>query len=347
MSAKPFLFRYSLSDAIVALCGLLNVAFLLWTFLAFPSLPWWALGLSFVVLAWAYCWNLQCISHNFIHNPFFTNVWLNRAFGVLETLCIGMPHQLVSPLPPQPPRRRQRRQGTRRHDARLVVDLSPRQRRRPGIVLALHPAELLPRRNHACHPRVHPAWPCPRPANPRRDRRARRVLAGHARCQLAIFLVFLSSVFLFGLGAQLRRGIPGALRCATGQSVRQLGQFVLLALQLSVVQQRLSSGASLGSEDALDAHEGVVSAHSAAHGSEPDAHPAWPAYDRIDRGLLQRFTRRIFGPVTLQGTTRGLRLATTPSGPKAGHFCRISLLRRVMRSRYRLPSCSIQISRWP
>jgi fatty acid desaturase len=94
MPAKPFLFRYSRFDAIVAFCGLLHFAFLLWTFLAFPSLPGWALVLSFVVLAWAYCWNLQCISHNFIHNPFFTNVWLNRAFGVLETLCTGMPHQL-------------------------------------------------------------------------------------------------------------------------------------------------------------------------------------------------------------------------------------------------------------
>jgi fatty acid desaturase len=94
MSAKPFLFRYSLYDAIVASCGLLNLAFLLWTFFAFPSLPGWAIGISFFVLSWGYCWNLQCISHNFIHNPFFTNVWLNRAFGVLETLCIGMPHHL-------------------------------------------------------------------------------------------------------------------------------------------------------------------------------------------------------------------------------------------------------------
>jgi fatty acid desaturase len=94
MSAKPAFFRYSPYDALVALCGLLNLAFLLWTFAAFPSLPGWAVALTFVVLSWAYCWNLQCISHNFIHNPFFTNVWLNRAFGVLETLCIGMPHQL-------------------------------------------------------------------------------------------------------------------------------------------------------------------------------------------------------------------------------------------------------------
>jgi fatty acid desaturase len=94
MSTKAAFFRYSSYDALVAFCGLLNVGFLLGTFFAFPSLPWWGIALSFFVLSWAYCWNLQCISHNFIHNPFFTNVWLNRAFGVLETLCIGMPHQL-------------------------------------------------------------------------------------------------------------------------------------------------------------------------------------------------------------------------------------------------------------
>jgi fatty acid desaturase len=94
MSTKSAFFRYSPYDAITAICGLLNVAFLLWTFVAFPSLSWWAIVPAFVVLTWAYCWNLQCISHNFIHNPFFTNVWLNRLFGLLETLCIGMPHQL-------------------------------------------------------------------------------------------------------------------------------------------------------------------------------------------------------------------------------------------------------------
>jgi fatty acid desaturase len=91
---KPFIFRYSPYDVLVAVCGLLNVGFLIWTFLAFPTMSWWMVGLSFFFLSWAYCWNLQCISHNFIHNPFFMNAWLNRAFGVLETLCIGMPHQL-------------------------------------------------------------------------------------------------------------------------------------------------------------------------------------------------------------------------------------------------------------
>jgi fatty acid desaturase len=94
MSAKVPFFRHSPYDALVALCGVGQVAFLLWTFVAFPSLPWWALVPSFLVVSVAYCWNLQCISHNFIHNPFFRNNWLNRAFGLLETLAIGMPHQL-------------------------------------------------------------------------------------------------------------------------------------------------------------------------------------------------------------------------------------------------------------
>jgi fatty acid desaturase len=87
-------FRYSPSDAIPALCGVAIVAFFVWTFLAFDSLPWWAVVVAFVAAAWCYCWNLQCISHNFIHNPYFTNAWLNRAYSVLETLAIGVPHVL-------------------------------------------------------------------------------------------------------------------------------------------------------------------------------------------------------------------------------------------------------------
>src|SRR5262249_23105687 len=58
------------------------------------SLPTWFLVLAFIAIAWSYCWNMQCISHNFIHNPYFTSVWLNRAYSVLETLALGVPHIL-------------------------------------------------------------------------------------------------------------------------------------------------------------------------------------------------------------------------------------------------------------
>jgi fatty acid desaturase len=94
MSAiRPF-FRYSVYDAIPALCGVGIVALILWTFLCFQSLPWWILIPAFFAVAWSYCWNMQCISHNFIHNPFFSNVWLNRTYSVLETIALGVPHVL-------------------------------------------------------------------------------------------------------------------------------------------------------------------------------------------------------------------------------------------------------------
>jgi fatty acid desaturase len=94
VSAKTPFFRYSPADALPALCGVANVALLFGAFLAYPLLPWWALVPLFLAVAGSYCWNLQCISHNFIHNPYFTSAWLNRLFGVLESLCIGMPHML-------------------------------------------------------------------------------------------------------------------------------------------------------------------------------------------------------------------------------------------------------------
>jgi fatty acid desaturase len=47
---------------------------------------------AFVAAALSYAWNMQAISHNFIHNPFFASVWLNRAYSVLESLAIGVPH---------------------------------------------------------------------------------------------------------------------------------------------------------------------------------------------------------------------------------------------------------------
>jgi len=90
--SKLRIFRYSAMDAIPALCTVGNVALIFWTFLNVHSLPWWGVSLAFAAVAVAYCWNLQCLSHNFIHNPFFTWPWLNRAFSVVETVALGVPH---------------------------------------------------------------------------------------------------------------------------------------------------------------------------------------------------------------------------------------------------------------
>jgi fatty acid desaturase len=91
MRLRP-LFRYSVADVIIVLCGVGIVGVIFWTFLCFNTLAWWVLAPAFIFVMWSYCWNLQCISHNFIHNPFFTSTWLNRAFSVLETFALGVPH---------------------------------------------------------------------------------------------------------------------------------------------------------------------------------------------------------------------------------------------------------------
>ncbi len=86
MSRPGSLFRTSIYDVIPTLCVFGIVALIFWTFLSFQTLSWWILIPAFIVLAWSYCWNMQCLSHNFIHNPFFHVKMLNRLFSVIETL---------------------------------------------------------------------------------------------------------------------------------------------------------------------------------------------------------------------------------------------------------------------
>jgi fatty acid desaturase len=92
MPTSRTFFRSSSYDAIPALCGVGLVALIFATFVWFDQLTWWLLIPAFVAVCWSYCWNLQCISHNFIHNPYFANPWLNRAYSVLETFSLGVPH---------------------------------------------------------------------------------------------------------------------------------------------------------------------------------------------------------------------------------------------------------------
>ena len=94
MSAERRFLRYTAYDALPALCAAANAALLVGTFVLFPVLPWWAAALCFGAIVFCYCWNVQSISHNFIHNPFFANEWLNRAFSVLESIAIGVPQTI-------------------------------------------------------------------------------------------------------------------------------------------------------------------------------------------------------------------------------------------------------------
>lgn len=70
-------------------CGLLHFAYVIALFVLFPKLPIWLLLILGAVYAVSISWNVNGISHNFIHNPYFNSPILNRLFSLIESLTCG------------------------------------------------------------------------------------------------------------------------------------------------------------------------------------------------------------------------------------------------------------------
>jgi fatty acid desaturase len=83
------LFRYSRTDAIPVLAALAQLAYLLALFALFPRLPWWALAVLGLIWSVSISWNINGISHNFLHNAYFRSAALNRAFSLVESITVG------------------------------------------------------------------------------------------------------------------------------------------------------------------------------------------------------------------------------------------------------------------
>jgi len=83
------LFRYSRYDAVPVAAAILQFAYLVALFVLFPRLPFWSLFPLGFVWAVSISWNINGISHNFLHNPYFRSPILNRAFSVLESVTVG------------------------------------------------------------------------------------------------------------------------------------------------------------------------------------------------------------------------------------------------------------------
>lgn len=82
-------FAYSRWDAVPVLFGILHLAYLVGMFFAFDRVPWWVMGVLGAVYAVSISWNINSISHNFIHNPYFRSPALNRLFSLIESVAIG------------------------------------------------------------------------------------------------------------------------------------------------------------------------------------------------------------------------------------------------------------------
>jgi len=82
-------FAYSKWDSIAALCGVLHFAYVLTFFFVFPYAPWWLLIAMGCIYSVSVSWNINGVSHNLIHNPFFKWRLLNRLFAIMESVTLG------------------------------------------------------------------------------------------------------------------------------------------------------------------------------------------------------------------------------------------------------------------
>ena len=87
-------FRYSRWDLIPALLVYVHLALIVGLFVAWPSLPWPARIGGACLYGLAIGWNLDSVSHNFIHNPFFVSPLLNRITEFALSLELGTPQTM-------------------------------------------------------------------------------------------------------------------------------------------------------------------------------------------------------------------------------------------------------------
>ncbi|MDX2227099.1 MAG: fatty acid desaturase [Verrucomicrobiae bacterium] len=90
------LFAHSPWDAVPVLCALAHFAFVLLLFWFFTRLPWWALLPLGALYSISISWNINGISHNFLHNPYFSSPLLNRLFSLMESLTMGISQEFYT-----------------------------------------------------------------------------------------------------------------------------------------------------------------------------------------------------------------------------------------------------------
>jgi fatty acid desaturase len=89
LRARDRFFKYSDRDAIPVLAACAQLAYVVFLFVAFRHLSWPWLILLGLVYSVSISWNINGISHNFLHNPYFRSPALNRIFSLLESVTMG------------------------------------------------------------------------------------------------------------------------------------------------------------------------------------------------------------------------------------------------------------------
>src|SRR5437762_8619106 len=83
------IFAHTRWDAIPVAAAFLHCAYFFGMFYLFPRVPLWVMLILGFIYSVSISWNINGISHNFIHNPYFRSPVLNRLFSILESITIG------------------------------------------------------------------------------------------------------------------------------------------------------------------------------------------------------------------------------------------------------------------
>jgi fatty acid desaturase len=86
---KQGVFAWTLVDAIPVAAAFAHLGFVIWTVAGFDARPWWGNLICAGIYALAISWNINGVSHNFLHTPYFRSTRLNYAFSLLESVAIG------------------------------------------------------------------------------------------------------------------------------------------------------------------------------------------------------------------------------------------------------------------
>lgn len=86
---SPQIFAHSKWDIIPVLAAFMHLAFNIYLIIGFNQRPLWLSGLLGIMYAISISWNINSVSHNFIHTPYFQKSWMNYAFSWIESIAIG------------------------------------------------------------------------------------------------------------------------------------------------------------------------------------------------------------------------------------------------------------------
>jgi fatty acid desaturase len=88
------LWRHSPKDIYLVMLAFLEAGTKVATIIFFDQIPVYGLVTIGLLLTYLNCMNYEITAHSFIHNPFFRSARLNAAFGILNSIALGVPQTL-------------------------------------------------------------------------------------------------------------------------------------------------------------------------------------------------------------------------------------------------------------